>query len=104
VNLPLHRCHNVHHLYLTQTLKRKTQMGTEPQYIANSRSTRRAWAGMLRFAELTGANVEPRWESFGAFLDDVSYRPENTVLRRRDESQGFTANNCAWMPAPESNR
>jgi len=79
-------------------------MGTEPQYIANSRSTRRAWAGMLRFAELTGANVEPRWESFGAFLDDVSYRPENTVLRRRDESQGFTANNCAWMPAPESNR
>jgi hypothetical protein len=66
-------------------------------YIANSRSTRRAWSGMIRHAEITGAKIEPRWESFGAFLDDMSYRPEGTVLRRHDESKGFYPSNCAWV-------
>jgi len=80
------------------------QMEHSTQYIANSRSTRRAWAGMIRFAEALGAEIEPRWESFGYFLDDLGYRPEGAVLRRRDETQGFTATNCAWMPAPESSR
>ena len=67
-------------------------------YIPNSRATRRAWRGMLRYTELTQIATDPRWQSFPLFLADMSLRPDGTALRRHDETQGFYPSNCAWMP------
>ncbi len=75
-------------------------MGNQPTYIAHSRPSRRAYREMVRYAEITGAAVDPRWTEFGHFLADLGRRPENTVLRRRDETQGFYPSNCRWEHVP----
>jgi len=73
----------------------------QPGYIPNSRSTRRAYRGMLNLAAQLHVEIEPRWrESFGHFLNDVGFRPENTILRRRDNHRGFFADNCMWIVPP----
>lgn len=74
---------------------------TRPPYIPHSRSTRRAYRGMLQLAASLNIEVEPKWkQSFGSFVNDFGLRPANTVLRRRDNRKGFIAENCAWIVPP----
>ncbi len=43
-----------------------------------------------------GITMDPRWDSFDAFLADMGERPDGTTLDRRDNNGNYTADNCQW--------
>jgi hypothetical protein len=51
-----------------------------------------------------GIDVCERWLlSFEAFLEDVGIAPEGCSIERRDNSKGYTPENCYWATAVEQN-
>ena len=45
-----------------------------------------------------GITVCPRWDVFDAFLADMGKRPFEMVLARRDDTKGYSPENCLWAP------
>ena len=43
-----------------------------------------------------GISLCPRWRSFENFLADMGERPVGLTLERRDNSAGYSPNNCEW--------
>ncbi len=43
-----------------------------------------------------GITVDPRWEDFAAFRDDMGDRPAGADLGRIDNDLGYSKSNCRW--------
>lgn len=48
--------------------------------------------------------VDSRWAEFTAFLADMGHRPAGTSLDRKDNSKGYSADNCRWATPAEQTR
>ncbi len=47
--------------------------------------------------------IDPLWDSFTNFLEDMGERPEGTTLDRINGNLGYSAGNCRWAtPAIQS--
>ncbi len=73
-------------------------------------ATYRAWQEMnticrnassprFRYFGALGVSVCPRWiGDFLSFVFDLGERPTDTMLKRINEAQDFTPDNCRWTP------
>lgn len=64
--------------------------------------TYRTWASMLWRAnksELVAyrhVTIDPRWEDFNVFIEDMGPRPDGMTLDRIDNTKGYCKDNCRW--------
>ena len=50
-----------------------------------------------------GITVDPTWRSFDAFYADMGKRPLGLTLERRDNTKGYSKENCKWATYQEQN-
>lgn len=74
-----------------------------------------AWNSMLRRCQNPrhknfnryggrGITVCERWRDFANFLADMGPRPPGLTLERKDNSSGYSPDNCKWASYSEQNR
>ncbi len=75
--------------------------------LANHHAEYRTWQGMLnrcrnpnqenfKYYGGRGITVCERWSSFENFLEDMGTKPSGATLDRRDNSVGYSKENCRW--------
>lgn len=51
-----------------------------------------------------GVTIDPSWDDFAVFLQDMGPRPKGTSLDRIKNELGYAPNNCRWATSTEQNR
>lgn len=51
-----------------------------------------------------GITIDPRWDSFKAFLEDMGEAPPNESLDRKDPNGNYCKDNCKWSTGTEQQR
>lgn len=51
-----------------------------------------------------GITIDPRWDSFENFFEDMGVRPEDTTLDRRKLDGSYCKSNCRWATVVDQNR
>jgi hypothetical protein len=93
-------------------IKRSTKHGHATNGIS---PTYHSWNGMLSrctnpshhsYADYgeRGIDVCPRWFQFQNFLADMGEKPHGTSLERKDNSLGYSPENCYWATATQQAR
>jgi len=82
---------------------------------ARGNRTYKIWGGMIqrcynsrnqRFADYGGRGIDviPAWHSFEAFLADMGEAPDGLTIDRKDNSKGYSPDNCRWATVSQQNR
>lgn len=45
-----------------------------------------------------GITIDPAWDAFEIFRDDMGPRPDGMWLEREDNNLGYNKKNCRWVP------
>lgn len=63
------------------------------------------WIGHKDYARYggSGITVDPRWQTYRLFIEDMGPRPRGTTLDRKDNSLGYFKENCRWATLSEQN-
>lgn len=68
--------------------------------ILKSDPTFRSWASMWwrvrNCSKYSGVTVCDRWRYYEFFLTDMGARPEGKTLDRKENSKGYSPDNCRW--------
>lgn len=48
-----------------------------------------------------GITVCPEWQVFSIFAQDMGERPEGLTLERKDNTKGYSPDNCVWATRAE---
>lgn len=48
--------------------------------------------------------VDKSWRRFSSFVEDMGFVPEGLTLERKDNSKGYSKENCIWATSTVQNR
>lgn len=76
--------------------------------------TYESWAGMMRRCYnpkdtryvdygFRGIFVNERWHKFANFFEDMGVKPDGLTLERKNNSEGYSKDNCKWATYEEQN-
>ncbi|MGH1570889.1 hypothetical protein ACRAWG_09700 [Methylobacterium sp. P31] len=69
-----------------------------------ARPARASWRSMRQNSRETGHPIVPAWNDFRVFENDMGPKPPGAILVRRDQSQGWSPDNCTWSTKAEVNQ
>lgn len=92
--------------------KRYIKIGDKRHHGMNHTPEHESWRSMKARVRCVGNkdykkykdySIDPKWETFLGFYNDMGKRPDGTSLDRIDNSQGYFKENCRWAtPAQQA--
>lgn len=84
-------------------LYRETRQGKTTHGLSKT-LTYRLWGRMLRNHRSSGVGVDPAWQSFETFRQQMGDCPEGHRLGRIDPYADYCRANCQWQPKTETRK
>lgn len=64
--------------------------------LSKATSTYSAWARMKQISKIYDIDIDPKWEIFENFLQDMQEKPLKMYLKLKDKYRGYSKENCEW--------